>query len=335
MTALTVDLGARSYDVILERESLASAGEKLDLDRRVLIVTDAGVPAEYAAAVAAQCRAPLLRCVPQGEGSKSLSVLETLLTDMLRAGFTRGDCVCAVGGGVVGDLAGFAAACYMRGVDFYNVPTTVLAQVDSSIGGKTAVNLGGVKNIVGAFWQPRRVLIDPDTLQTLSPRLRAEGLAEAVKAGLIADASLFERFEAGVGEADLEDVIGKALRVKKTVVEADEHEGGLRKILNFGHTIGHGIESVTGLLHGECVALGMLPMCSRPVRARLLPVLEKLGLPTRVQADPEAVYAALLHDKKMGAGTVSAVFVDEPGRCAVREVPPKSLRPLIREVAAP
>ena len=335
MTALTVDLGARSYDVILERESLASAGEKLDLDRRVLIVTDAGVPAEYAAAVAAQCRAPLLRCVPQGEGSKSLSVLETLLTDMLRAGFTRGDCVCAVSGGVVGDLAGFAAACYMRGVDFYNVPTTVLAQVDSSIGGKTAVNLGGVKNIVGAFWQPRRVLIDPDTLQTLSPRLRAEGLAEAVKAGLIADASLFERFEAGVGEADLEDVIGKALRVKKTVVEADEHEGGLRKILNFGHTIGHGIESVTGLLHGECVALGMLPMCSRPVRARLLPVLEKLGLPTRVQADPEAVYAALLHDKKMGAGTVSAVFVDEPGRCAVREVPPESLRPLIREVAAP
>ena len=335
MTALTVDLGARSYDVILERESLASAGEKLDLDRRVLIVTDAGVPAEYAAAVAAQCRAPLLRCVPQGEGSKSLSVLETLLTDMLRAGFTRGDCVCAVGGGVVGDLAGFAAACYMRGVDFYNVPTTVLAQVDSSIGGKTAVNLGGVKNIVGAFWQPRRVLIDPDTLQTLSPRLRAGGLAEAVKAGLIADASLFERFEAGVGEADLEDVIGKALRVKKTVVEADEHEGGLRKILNFGHTIGHGIESVTGLLHGECVALGMLPMCSRPVRARLLPVLEKLGLPTRVQADPEAVYAALLHDKKMGAGTVSAVFVDEPGRCAVREVPPESLYPLIREVAAP
>ena len=267
---------------------------------------------------------PLTVTVPRGEGSKSLAGLERLLTAMLDAGFTRGDCVCAVGGGVPGDLAGFAASAYMRGIDFYNIPTTLLSQVDSSIGGKTAVNLGGVKNIVGAFWQPRAVLIDPDTLKTLPAREYAGGMAEAVKTALIGDAVLFERFEAG--RAETEDVIARSLAVKKAVVEADEREGGARRALNFGHSIGHAIEAVTGLPHGECVALGMLPMCSDAVRARLLPVLERLGLPTLVQADPEAVYAERLHDKKMGDGAITAVFVETPGRCEMRNIPPEALR---------
>jgi 3-dehydroquinate synthase len=243
--------------------------------------------------------------------------------------------VCAVGGGVVGDLAGFAAASYMRGIEFYNVPTTVLSQVDSAIGGKTAINLGGVKNIVGAFWQPKRVLIDPDTLKTLPGRQRSAGLAEALKAGLIADAQLVSLFERGEAEARIDEVILAALRVKKAVVEADERESGLRKILNFGHTIGHGIESVTGLLHGECVALGMLPMCSPEIRARLLPIYETLGLPTQVRADPEAVWAALLHDKKAHEGTISVVRVNEIGSYCIEDVAPAALRPLIDLVVRP
>lgn len=321
---LHMDLGQRGYDITVQRGSLAEAGRLLDLKRKVLIVTDEGVPATYAEAVAAASAEPLTVTVPRGEGSKSLAGLERLLTAMLDAGFTRGDCVCAVGGGVPGDLAGFAASAYMRGIDFYNVPTTLLSQVDSSIGGKTAVNLGGVKNIVGAFWQPRAVLIDPDTLKTLPAREFAGGMAEAVKTALIGDAALFERFE--TGRAETEDVIARSLAVKKAAVEADEREGGARKALNFGHSIGHAIEAVTGLPHGECVALGMLPMCSDAVRARLLPVLGRLGLPTQVQADPEAVYAEMLHDKKMGDGAITAVFVETPGRCEMRKLPPAALR---------
>ena len=192
---IRMELGDSSYDIVLERGCLKKAGELLNLDRKVFILTDDGVPAQYAETVAEQCREPHIHTAAQGEGSKSFAVLEELLTQMLDLGFTRGDCVCSVGGGVVGDLGGFTAACYMRGIDFYNIPTTILSQVDSSIGGKTAVNLGGVKNIVGAFWQPRKVLIDPDTLDTLSDRQKSSGLAEAVKAGLIADPVLFAMFE--------------------------------------------------------------------------------------------------------------------------------------------
>ena len=332
---LPVALGANSYDIVLERGCLSRAGTFLNLDRKVLLVTDEGVPEAYAAAVAAQCGAAYIRRVPQGEGSKSLAVLESLLTYMLREGFTRGDCVAAVGGGMTGDLAGFAAACFMRGIDFYNIPTTVLSQVDSSIGGKTAVNLGGVKNIVGAFYQPKKVLIDPDTLATLPPRQIAGGLAEAVKMALTSDADLFALFETASPEAHMERIIADAIKIKRAVVEQDEKEQGLRKILNFGHTIGHGIESVTGLYHGECVALGMLPMCSDAVRARLLPVLDKLGLPTSVRADAEKVYEAMLHDKKAGGGTLTVIRVESPGSFVIEQVPPEALRERIEMVVRP
>ena len=326
---IRMELGEASYDIVLERGCLERAGELLNLDRKVLILTDEGVPARYAQTVADRCREPHIYTVQQGEGSKSFAVLEAILTKMMELGFTRGDCVCSVGGGVVGDLGGFAAACYMRGIDFYNIPTTILSQVDSSIGGKTAVNLGGVKNIVGAFWQPKKVLIDPDTLDTLSDRQKSSGLAEAVKAGLIADPVLFAMFEdyaAGGAPLDLEKVIAASLMVKKKVVEEDERESGVRKILNFGHTIGHGIESVTGLLHGECVAMGMIPMCSPAVRSRLVPVLGALHLPARAHADPEEVYKAVLHDKKMGDGFVSIVSVDTVGSYTIQKVDPAVLR---------
>ncbi len=319
-----------AYDIVLERGSLARAGELLQLDRRVLVVTDSGVPEAYAKTAAAQCARPEVVCVPQGEGSKSLETLQILLRRMLSCGFTRGDCVFAVGGGVVGDLAGFAASVYMRGIDFYNLPTTLLSQVDSSVGGKTAVNLDGVKNIVGAFHQPKKVLIDPDTLSTLPQRQIANGLAEAVKMSLTSDEALFRLFETQDAQAQIETVIARSLRIKADVVSCDETEQGLRRILNFGHTIGHAIESfegLHGLYHGECVALGMLPMCADDVRERLVRVLQKLHLPTELTMDPEAVMQALMHDKKMSAdGSVTAVYVPEPGRYELRSVSPEALR---------
>ena len=190
-----MNLGQDSYDIVVERGVLTKANQHLNLNRRVLIVTDEGVPSEYAKTLAAQCRDSVICTIDQGESSKSLSVFEKLLHVMLDRDFSRKDCVVAVGGGVVGDLSGFAASAYMRGIDFYNIPTTLLSQIDSSIGGKTAINFGGVKNIVGAFYQPKKVLIDPDLLKTLPSRQIANGLAEAIKMSLTSDKELFELFE--------------------------------------------------------------------------------------------------------------------------------------------
>ena len=328
MSVLHMNLGPDSYDIHVERGCLERAGELMNLDRRVLVVTDSGVPKAYARRVAAQCREAHVEVIPEGEASKCVAMWQRLLSAMLAHGFTRRDCVVAVGGGVVGDLAGFAAASFMRGIDFYNIPTTVLSQVDSSIGGKTAIDLDGIKNIVGAFHQPKCVLVDPDTLATLPARQVSNGLAEAVKMGLTSDADLFALFERGDALSHMEEVITASLRVKQAVVEADEKEQGLRKVLNFGHTIGHGIESfegLNGLYHGECVALGMLPVCGEALRPRVQRVLEGLHLPTRVALRREAVRDAMQHDKKSAGGTVTETFVSEPGSFTFREVTVDSL----------
>ena len=318
---LHLDLKDHGYDIITERGALSQAGKYLSLDRRVLIVTDEGVPAIYAQTVADQCADPVIETVPMGEGSKSFAVLERLCTTMLRRGFTRGDCVVAVGGGVVGDLAGFAAASYMRGIDFYNIPTTLLSQVDSSIGGKVAINLDGVKNCVGAFYQPKCVLIDSDTLRTLPRRQIANGMAEAIKMAITFDPALFEIFERGEENERLDEVILASLKIKKAVVEADERESGLRRVLNFGHTIGHGIESAEalhGLYHGECVALGMIPMCGEKVAERLIPVLRRVGLPTTLPVDPETALGFVAHDKKCKGKSVTVIYAPEVGAYEIR-----------------
>ena len=241
-TKLTMNLGERSYDIILKSGALENLYQFARLDRRVAVVTDSGVPAQYAQRVADQCREAKIITVPQGEASKSFKILETVLRQMLEFNMGRGDLVVAVGGGVVGDLAGFAAAIYMRGIDFINCPTTTLSMIDSSIGGKTAVDLGDTKNIVGAFWQPKLVIVDPDTLSTLPRRHFINGLAEAVKASLLADPELFAIFENGDVDAQIGEIICRSLRFKKNIVEQDETEQGMRKALNFGHTIGHAIE---------------------------------------------------------------------------------------------
>ena len=311
-----MNLGQNSYDIVVERGLLAKANKHLNLNRRVLIVTDTGVPVSYSKTIAEQCKESVICTVEEGESSKSMDVFGQLLQTMLDHGFSRKDCVIAVGGGVVGDLSGFAASAYMRGIDFYNIPTTLLSQIDSSIGGKTAINFGGVKNIVGAFYQPQKVLIDPELLKTLPQRQIANGLAEAIKMSLTSDKALFELFESQDIENNLEEIITRSLNIKKSVVEQDEKEIGLRKILNFGHTIGHGIESSEGmseLYHGECVALGMLPMCGEEIRTRVIDVLKKCNLYQELEYDWDKVAEAAFHDKKADGDTVTVTMVNEAG----------------------
>lgn len=324
MKTLRLDLAERGYDINIGCGLLNRVGELFNLDRRVFIVTDSGVPIEYAKTVENFCKIAKISVVKEGEGSKSIETFSALLKEMLEFGMTRTDCVVAVGGGVVGDLSGFLAASYMRGIDFYNIPTTLLSQVDSSIGGKTALNLGGVKNIVGAFYQPKGVIIDPDTLKTLPKRQIANGLAEAIKMSLTSDEKLFGIFEEKeLNDTVYEEIIERSLIIKKSVVEQDEREGGIRKILNFGHTLAHGIEAeeeMHGFYHGECVALGMLACVSDEVGARLIPVLKKVGLPTEYNGDIEKALSFISHDKKCDGDTISIILVDRPGSYRIEKM---------------
>lgn len=333
MKTLTMNLGERSYDIIVGGGILEDADKLLDLERKVFILTDAGVPREYSEKILEKSREAVIFTAKEGESSKSLSTLTKVLEVMLEFEMSRGDCVVAVGGGVIGDLGGLAASMYMRGIDFYNIPTTLLAQVDSSIGGKCAVNLMGIKNVVGAFYQPKRVLVDVNTLKTLPQKQISAGLAESVKMALTSDSELFSVFENNT-TLDVEEIITRSLIIKKKVVEEDEREGGIRKILNFGHTLGHGIEAeanLHGLYHGECVALGMIPMCSDTVRARLITVLKKLNLPTSYDGDLERALELVVHDKKCKSGYVDAIFVDEVGEYRIEKTSVKDFSKIVKD----
>lgn len=339
---LTVNLGKDSYDIIVERGALSRVGTWLKLDRRVLIVTDEGVPTRYAETVAEACANPVIVTYPQGEDTKSMAVFADLCSILLEQGFTRTDAVVAVGGGVIGDLAGFAAASFMRGIDFYNIPTTVLSQVDSSIGGKTAINHDGIKNCIGAFYQPKRVVIDPDVLDTLPQRQVANGLAEAIKMAATCDRDFFERMEQGDFPSMMEDIIVSSLQIKKYVVEQDVTEKSLRRVLNFGHTLGHGIESEAALrdgdralYHGECVALGMLPLCDPAVRSRLAAVLQKAGLPTATDISTDKALAAVCHDKKMDGDSINYVYVPAIGQFELRQATLKEFSEMVKGADRP
>ncbi len=323
------------YDIILKRSALNEVEKYLDLNRKVLIVTDNGVPTEYAKSVAEKAKQPLVVTIEQGEQSKNLDTYKMLLEKAVDFGLTRSDCIVAVGGGVVGDISGFVASTFMRGIDFYNIPTTLLSQVDSSIGGKTAIDFMGYKNIVGAFWQPKAVVIDSDTLETLPQRQFSNGLAEAIKMSLTSDSELFEIFEQHDPKSVIDTIIHRSLLIKKRVVEEDERENGLRKVLNFGHTVAHAIESendMANYYHGECVAMGMLFMCSQKVRNRLLPVLEKLSLPTFSNFNTEKLLSAIKHDKKFAGDKVTVIFVEEVGDFQFKEMTMDDIENILNEV---
>lgn len=320
---IPVKTSTGEYNIYLERGSLQKVKEYLNLNRKVLIVTDSGVPEVYAKTVASQSENPFIVTIPMGEASKCFDTYKMLLSKMVEFSFTRTDCVVAVGGGVVGDLAGFVAASFMRGVDFYNIPTTVLSQVDSSIGGKVAIDFEGIKNIVGAFYPPKAVVIDSDTLKTLPGRQISNGLAESVKMAMTSDENLFRIFETQEIMPNIDRIIEASLRIKKFVVEQDEKESGLRKILNFGHTLAHAIESqneMQNLYHGECVALGMLPMCDKAIRERLVKVLNKLELPTQIELEKEIILEAIKHDKKMSGENITVITVEKIGEFKMKNI---------------
>ena len=337
---LTINLKENSYDVTIGKDILHLCKELFNLNRKVLIVTDDNIPSEYYQKIKEQAKDPMIVTVRNGEKSKSFETAEKILKIMLDNNFSRKDCVVAVGGGVVGDLAGFVAFLYMRGIDFYNVPTTVLSQVDSSIGGKVGINFEGVKNAIGAFHQPKGVLIDISTLNSLPPRQIKNGLIEALKSGAIRDDSLFELFENDYRDMDMQTVIYKSLKVKKTIVENDEKENGERKLLNFGHTLGHGIESVCDgkLYHGECVALGMYLISDGDIKSRLKNIYEKLGIWDRIygvytellETKRQEMINAIIHDKKTVKDICSAVVVEKIGNGKISQIPTEKLVELLR-----
>ena len=301
------------YDVVFGA-SVDRADEYFDLDRRCLIVTDENTE-PYAKRVAARCKEPRIVTFPAGEKTKCADSLQRIWKECCDANLARTDCVVAVGGGVIGDLAGFAAATYMRGIDFYNVPTTVLSQVDSSVGGKCAIDFAGYKNIVGAFYDPKAVLIDHSVLETLDRRQFACGVAEALKMAATFDAELFSEFEKE--EKDYAALIKDAVKIKIDVVGRDRRESSLRRALNFGHTAAHAIESVSefgDILHGEAVAIGMIPMAQGGARRRIKAVLEAEGLPTALPCGAEKLTEAVYHDKKMTGDGLIAVVCPEIGR---------------------
>ncbi|MGN0526681.1 MAG: 3-dehydroquinate synthase [Acutalibacteraceae bacterium] len=331
---LEVKTSMGSYNIALERGAINKLADYCCLSKKALIVTDSGVPGEYAESVAKQFKNSVIKVIPQGEKSKSFDTYKELLQVLNDEAFSRADCVVAVGGGVVGDLSGFTAATYMRGITFYNIPTTLLAQVDSSIGGKTAIDFGGYKNTVGAFYQPDAVIIDPNVLSTLSDRQFNNGLVESIKMAATSDKILFELIENENAKEVIDTVIERSLKIKRAVVEEDEKETGLRRVLNFGHTAAHAIETAAGLgdiLHGESVAIGMLPFSSDSVKERLVKVLKKYNLKTTVDFSADMLLSALRHDKKANAAGVNAVLVDEIGTFRFKFIEFSELDKIIKE----
>ena len=307
---------------------------------RRFAVTDGNVGRRYGDALA-----PLSGrvAIMPGEQSKTVAHAEIVWTELVRAGMTRADVVVALGGGVVGDLAGFCAATYQRGVRYVQVPTTLVAQVDSAYGGKTGVDLAEAKNYVGAYHEPSAVIADTDTLSTLSDAELAAGYAEVVKTALIAGGSLWQRVRSGADPRD-RDVIAECVRTKLGIVAHDYRDGGLRQVLNLGHTVGHAIETVTGYAryrHGEAVALGLLAALRLSelddLRSEVRELFAARGLPTALEdVDPDAVVMATARDKKrLGEGPVPFVLLEEPGAarpgCAVE---PRALIAAVRELAS-
>ncbi len=333
MKTICVNLQERSYPIFLERGLLNRLDEVLDLQARTFLITDSGVPAQWVNKVSSQLPNCLVHVVEQGEQAKSFAVYEECIRTMLHHQFSRQDRIIALGGGVVGDLAGFVAASYMRGIDFIQIPTTTLSQIDSSIGGKVAINVDTIKNCVGAFWQPKQVVIDPDTLTTLSHRHFCNGLVEAVKAGFLGDERLVELFETGMIEEHLEEILVRALEFKKSIVEQDEKENGLRRILNFGHTFGHGIESayhLSQIYHGEAVALGMMMVLDSGVlRERLRQILQQLKVLRGQNWNPKIVYEFMLNDKKGRQEGVSLILLEAMQKPVIQEVSWKTIRAML------
>lgn len=329
MNTITVNIPQHRYQVLLEEGLLARCGRQIApfaKTGRAVIVSDSNVAPLYAGMVASSLADAGVRSdtivFPAGEASKNHQTLLSLYTQILALGFTRSDLLIALGGGVTGDMAGFAAATLFRGMDYVQIPTTLLAQVDSSVGGKVAVDLPEGKNLVGAFLQPKCVIVDPTALDTLPPAFLTDGLGEVIKYGCIKDQTILAKLR--IGEP-VSSVIPRCIDIKRQVVELDEFDRGGRMILNFGHTIGHAIEKLTHYQqysHGVAVAIGMYHMArigeemgitADGCASELAAVLDQYGIPRQAHLDAAQIAAAARGDKKRAGDTISLVFLKEMG----------------------
>jgi len=347
MRKVHVSLNERSYDIVIENNIIAEAGKLISetiKGRRCLVVTDRNTGPKYGPRLAKSLQAAgfdgSLAELPPGEVTKALKVTEFVYDRCLDAALDRDSCLIALGGGVIGDLTGFAAATFYRGISFVQIPTTLLAMVDAAIGGKTGVDHPRAKNAIGAFHQPKIVLIDPSSLVTLPDRELKAGLAEVIKYGVIDDVALFDFVEKNIQpllakDADaLAHIIERSASIKARIVSEDEYElaGGPRALLNFGHTFAHAIEAATnyqGYLHGEAVAIGMamaaelsvqMQLLSRAERDRLIALIAAAGLPTKLRAsDPDtaALYPILFKDKKVASGKLRFIVAEKMGKAKV------------------
>jgi 3-dehydroquinate synthase len=353
MRVVKVSLGERSYSILIGNRLLPRLGsecKKLGLGQRCAVITDSNVAAKFSKPALASLKAagfdPVLITVPPGEKSKDLKVVQSCYDQLAQHRLERKSFVVALGGGVVGDLAGFVAATYLRGVAFIQVPTTLLAQVDSSVGGKVGVNLKAGKNLVGAFYQPRIVLCDLDTLKTLPQREYRAGLAEVIKYGIIYDQALFQKLERDLPKLlklepnTLATVVARCCAIKADVVGQDETESGLRAILNFGHTIGHAIEAISGYgnyLHGEAISIGQVAAAELSAALTGLPLgdvervtnlFRESGLPTGIGLNSQQrakLFDAMKLDKKVSAGEIKFVLAERIGKVLWGQKVPQDL----------
>lgn len=344
MTTVRVS-ASKPYDVLIGRGLLLGAGELISNRIKpclAAVITDDTVGPIYGGLISKSLEKSGFKTVryefPSGEESKNLSVFSDILEFLAVNGLTRSDLIVALGGGVVGDMAGYCAAAYQRGISFVQIPTTFLSAIDSSVGGKTAVNLKAGKNLAGAFWQPELVICDCDTLITLPHEIFTDGAAEAVKYGMIADRELFERLLSG--NYELVKTVARCVEIKSQVVSEDEFDRGARQLLNFGHTVGHAIENCSGykISHGRAVAIGMAVITRASDRLglseeRCYPALKELlvkhGLPIECPFDIDTLLPVILSDKKRGGEHITIIIPSRIGQCRLHKIPVSQLKEII------
>lgn len=346
MRTVTVQ-ASKTYDIHIERGLLSKCGRLIaQIHPRcaAAVITDDNVDKLYGARVCASLEnagfSPKKLVIPPGEQSKTMGTLTNILNFLAENNLTKGDLVVALGGGVVGDIAGFAAAVYLREIPFVQLPTTLTAAIDSSVGGKTAVDLPAGKNLAGAFCQPALVVCDTAALDTLPDQYFADGSAEGLKYGMIADPALFEAFRAGVHRRDMDEIIARCVEIKAELVQQDERDQGARQLLNFGHTVGHAIERCSGytIPHGHGVAIGMAVMCRAAYLTglshhnctpALLEALDACHLPSSCPYTAQQLAQAALQDKKRRGNQITLIIPEEIGQCRRETVPVDQLEKLI------
>lgn len=318
---LKVDLTDKSYPIIIEHKILNNVFQYIEDKKKVLIISDDGVPNVYIKKVNAQLKKSEIFIIPQGEKSKSITIYQKIIEKLIELDFSRNDYIVALGGGVVLDICGFVASTFKRGIRLINVPTTTLSMVDSSIGGKVALNFAHIKNVIGSFYHPDAVLIDPATLLTLPKRHFINGNIEALKTGLIGDKELYDMLFLDNYKEKYDEIIYRSLCFKAKIVMQDEKEQSIRKILNFGHTFGHAYESYFAMkyyLHGEAVALGMLIVSKdKPYYQDLKSLLKKWKIKTDVNVDKDKIIELIKNDKKTDNNIVDLIIVDEIGQAKI------------------